>query len=174
MRIYLVGYMASGKSQVGADLAGRLGFSFVDLDDMFEERYRISIYDFFEKYSERNFRKIEQKLLHETASLDQVMVSTGGGTPCFFDNMAFIKSSGFAIYLRWNIPELVSRLRKVKRKRPLLKEFASKDFQESVTAHLREREFYYNQADYIFEAEAGDFDQVVCWIRSKQVKPASS
>jgi len=166
MRIYLVGYMASGKSQVGVDLAGRIGFSFIDLDDLFEESYRISIYDFFEKYNERNFRKIEQKLLLETENLARTVISTGGGTPCFFDNMEFIRRSGYSVYLRWEVTDLVSRLAKVRRKRPVLKEFSGKDLRESVALHLREREFFYNQADYIFDAGSGDLDDVVKWARS--------
>ncbi len=163
MRIYLIGYMASGKSQVGVDLAGRIGFSFTDLDDLFEERYRISIYDFFEKYSERNFRKIEQQLLHETANFERTVISTGGGTPCFFGNMEFIRSSGYSVYLRWEVADLVSRLGRVRRKRPVLKEFSGKDLLESVTVHLKEREFFYNQADYIFNAGSGDLEEVVNW-----------
>jgi shikimate kinase len=167
MRIYLVGYMASGKSKVGSSLAERLGYSFYDLDDLFEERYRITIYDFFEKYGESNFRNIERDLLHETGHLNRAVISTGGGTPCFFDNMVFIKDSGYSIYLRWNIPSLVFRLRNVRRKRPVLKEFAGRDLSEAVTGHLKEREVFYNQADFIYEAETDDLDGVVSWINLK-------
>lgn len=166
MRIYLVGYMASGKSKVGSDLAERFGYSFYDLDDLFEERYRISIYHFFEKYGESNFRKIERDLLHESGHLDQAVISTGGGTPCFFNNMAFIKDSGYSIYLRWNIPELVGRLKKIRRKRPVLKEFEGKDLFEFVTRHLKEREIFYNQANFIYEAATNNLDCVVSVIKS--------
>ena len=90
MRIYLIGYMASGKSNLGQLLAEKLGYSFIDLDYLFEERFRISVLDFFEKYDEDGFRKIERSILHETLEQDDVVISTGGGTPCFFDNMHFI------------------------------------------------------------------------------------
>ena len=90
MRIYLIGYMASGKTQIGHILANRLGFSFTDLDTVFEKQFRISVSDFFEKYDEQAFRLLEQKLLLETKNLDNIVISTGGGTPCFFDNMDFI------------------------------------------------------------------------------------
>ena len=92
MRIYLIGYMASGKSNLGQILAEKLDYSFVDLDYLFEERFRISVFDFFEKYDEDGFRKIEKSLLQETTGWDDVVVATGGGTPCFFDNMRVILS----------------------------------------------------------------------------------
>ncbi len=174
MRIYLIGYMASGKSKTGSDLAELLGYSFSDLDDLFEEKYRISIYDFFIKYGESNFRKIEHDLLSGTRQLDQCVISTGGGTPCFFDNMSLIKNSGYSIYLRWSIGELVLRLKKVKRKRPVLKEFEGKDLFESVARHLEEREVFYNQADYIYDAETNDLGKVVSWIRSNPEKNITS
>ena len=90
MRIYLVGYMASGKSNLGQILAEKLGYAFVDLDYLFEERFRIRVLDFFEKYDEKGFRTIEQSLLHETTGWDNMVIATGGGTPCFFDNMDVI------------------------------------------------------------------------------------
>jgi len=167
MRIYLVGYMASGKSQVGSNLAEKLGYSFSDLDVLFKEKYRISIYNFFEKYGESNFRKIEHNMLLETRHLDQAVISTGGGTPCFFNNMAVIKDSGYSVYLRWDIQALVYRLKHVRRKRPVLKEFEGKDLLESVTKHLKDREMFYNQADFIYEAETNDLDRLVKWIKSK-------
>jgi len=167
MRIYFIGYMASGKSKVGSDLAERIGYSFSDLDDLFEEKYRISIYNFFEKYGESNFRKIESRILHETRNLDQAVISTGGGTPCFFNNMAFIKDSGYSIYLRWNIPSLVQRLKNIRKKRPVLREFEGKDLLESVTKHLKERETFYNQADFIYEAETDNLDTLASRIIPK-------
>jgi len=170
MRIYLIGYMASGKSKVGSDLAEMLGYSFSDLDDLFEEKYRISIYDFFFKYGESNFRRIEHDILRETHQMNRSIISTGGGTPCFFDNMNFIRNSGYSVYLRWSIKELVFRLQKVRRKRPLLEEFEGKDLFKSVAKHLEEREVFYNQADYVYDAETNNLDNVVSWIKSNPDK----
>ncbi|MEI7663566.1 MAG: shikimate kinase [Bacteroidota bacterium] len=152
MRIYLIGYMASGKSNLGQILAEKLGYSFVDIDYLFEERFRISVLDFFEKYDEDGFRKIEQSLLLESTLWENVVVSTGGGTPCFFDNMQVIRESGISIYLKWHVAPLVHRLRQVKRKRPLLKDIPPEELEEKVTYQLKQREFYYLQADYIVDA----------------------
>ncbi len=167
MRIYLIGYMASGKSNLGKILAEKMDFSFIDLDYLFEERFRISVFDFFEKYDEEGFRKIEQSLLVETFCMDHVVVSTGGGTPCFFDNMRQIRESGISVYLHWNLPALVQRLRHVKRKRPLLKDIGGQELEAMVEEHLRERELFYNQADFIVDAEHLDLDKLVTTIREK-------
>ena len=167
MRIYLVGYMASGKSNLGQILAERLEYAFADLDYLFEERFRIGVLDFFEKYDEKGFRQIEQTLLHESEGWDNVVIATGGGTPCFFDNMNVIRKSGISIYLRWEVRPLVARLRQVKRKRPLLKDIPADELEGKVAVQLQEREFYYRQADFIFDAENPELDNLVEWIRQK-------
>ncbi len=167
MRIYLIGYMASGKSNLGRHLASKLGYGFVDLDYLFEERYRISVLDFFEKYDEPAFRKIEQALLLETTELDDVVISTGGGTPCFFNNMEFIKHSGLSVYLLWEVPALVSRLKMVKRKRPLLKDIPPDELEGSVARQLAERSFYYTQADFTIRGFNMDMEALVQWVRSR-------
>lgn len=150
VRTYLIGFMGSGKTSLGKHLAKLLGAGFIDLDDVFEERYHIRIYDFFEKYGEENFRKIEKDLLIETVLCDNVVVSTGGGTPCFFENMQFIKDNGISIYLRMTSRELASRLKSVKKKRPLLKELSSFELEEWISAQLLKREPFYLQASHIF------------------------
>jgi shikimate kinase len=167
MRIYLVGYMASGKSNLGQILAEKLEYAFVDLDYLFEERFRIRVLDFFEKYDEKGFRTIEQSLLLETTGLDNIVIATGGGTPCFFDNMDVIRKSGLSIYLHWEIKALVGRLRQVKRKRPLLKDIPDNKLEEISAAQLLQREFYYRQADYTLEAANPDLDSLLAWIRQR-------
>jgi shikimate kinase len=174
MRIYLIGYMASGKSNQGQILAEKLGYSFIDLDYLFEKRFRISVLDFFEKYDEDGFRKIEQSLLLETSGWENVVVATGGGTPCFFDNMRVIRESGISVYLHWEVSALVRRLRQVKRKRPLLKDIPSEELEGWVSAQLREREFYYNQADYIVEAEGLNPDIFVLLVQDAILKGMTS
>jgi shikimate kinase len=165
MLIYLVGYMASGKSNFGRMLAEKLDYGFLDLDELFEERFRISVSDFFEKYDEKVFRNIERSLLLETVDHENVVVSTGGGTPCFFDNMEVIKLAGTSIYLRWEIPALVSRLRMLKRKRPLLKEIPAAGLERKVTAHLAQREYYYNQADLIVPCKDFNAENLLLFVR---------
>jgi len=142
--------MGSGKSSLGRHLSRLLGTAYTDLDDVFEERYHIKIYDFFEKYGEENFRKIEKDILIETTLTDNLVVSTGGGTPCFFDNMEFITKNGVSVYLRMTSRELASRLKNVKKKRPLLKELSPEGLEEWISAQLLSREPFYLRANYIF------------------------
>jgi len=167
MRIYLIGYMAAGKSRLGRSLAEKLGYRFVDLDLLFEERYRISILDFFDKYDEAAFRIIERSLLHETAGMDDVVVSTGGGTPCFFDNMDFIRQSGFSVYLHLDLPDLMRRIKKVKRKRPLLRVVNAEDLEEKVSAQLNERDHFYRRADLVIHGLEFNTDELAGLIRQR-------
>ena len=128
--------------------------------------FRISVLDFFDKYDEQAFRTIEQSLLHETIQHDRVVISTGGGTPCFFDNMEFIRHSGISLYLNWEVPALVRRLKTVRRKRPLLKDIPPAALEKKVIEQLIQREFYYNQADIVVRGENVDVDNLVLRIRS--------
>jgi shikimate kinase len=166
MRIYMVGYMASGKSKLGRILANKLGFGFIDLDYLFEERFRISVLDFFEKYDEQVFRNIERTLLLETSVLEDVVISTGGGTPCFFDNMNIILNSGISVYLYWDSPVLVSRLKLVKRKRPLLNDLTQAELEQKVNDHLMQRGQFYNQADLVIDGMSFDVEKVLEMIRN--------
>lgn len=168
MRIYLIGYMASGKSNLGQLLATEIGYAFVDLDYLFEKRYRISVLDFFEKYDEASFRRIEQELLHETLGMENTVISTGGGTPCFFDNMDFIRTSGVSIYLHWEIEPLLNRLRTVRIKRPLLKDVSADDLHLKVETHLHEREVFYKRADLVFEAGSDPLEKLLAWLKKER------
>jgi len=167
MRIYIIGYMASGKSKLGRDLAASMGYNFFDLDELFEERYHISVPDFFEKYDEPGFRRIEHELLRETADIDRGVIATGGGTPCFFDNMRFILDHGLSVYLYWDASELAKRLILLRRKRPLLKNIPGPDIEDFVLNHIREREVYYKQAAYIFDVQKGDPADLSTWVKSQ-------
>jgi shikimate kinase len=148
--------MASGKSKLGKELSGLTGFSFVDLDKVFEERYRIGIVDFFDKYGDPAFRQIERKLLLETAALDNMIIATGGGAPCSEENIRFIKSHGISMYIRMNAADLTARLKSVKRKRPLLKNVPMDDLEQFIRTQLEEREPYYLQADHIIAGPVDD------------------
>lgn len=167
MRIYLIGYMASGKTNLGRLLAEKLGYRFLDLDYMFEERYRISILDFFEKYDEEAFRKIERSLLRETISLEDCVISTGGGTPCFFDNMDIIKKAGFSIYLYREIPDLVARLKMVRRKRPKLKGVPADELHDRIAEQMECRAGFYSRADFVVKGGEFDPDKIVSMLRSR-------
>lgn len=152
MKVFIIGYMASGKSRLGAELAEVTGYPLVDLDDLFEETYRISVGDFFEKYDETSFRRLEQELLMETGPVPNLIVSTGGGTPCYLRNMDFIKMNGVSVYLRINARVLSERLITAKKKRPLLTDVEPSELEAIVRKHLEVREPYYLQADHIIQA----------------------
>jgi shikimate kinase len=151
MRVYLVGYMGSGKSRTGREAAERMKCRFIDLDDVFEERYRISVLDFFDKYGETMFRNIERNLLHDTIHEDNVIIATGGGTPCFFDNMDFINRNGTSIYIKPGNDSLVRRLMIVRKKRPLLKDVSKEKLADFIFQQLTERELFYSRAHYKIE-----------------------
>ena len=153
MRIYLVGYMYSGKTSVGKRLARQLGYAFVDLDELFEQRYKISIHDFFSRYDEAAFRKLEHDILLSTADMDNCVISTGGGTPCFHNNMAFIKAHGLSIYLEASEGTVLSRKAKSKKARPVLDALSPDELRDFVAAQLAERRLFYEQADLRFSAE---------------------
>jgi shikimate kinase len=153
MRVFLIGYMGSGKTRFGMELSVKTGYPFIDTDELFEEKYRISIVDFFEKYNEETFRKLERDLLLETINYPDAIISTGGGTPCFHDNMDFIRKNGISIYLKMDILSLVNRLVVVKKKRPLLKDKPLKDMESYIRGQIAEREIFYNQADFTVDAE---------------------
>ncbi|MCX6251204.1 MAG: AAA family ATPase [Bacteroidetes bacterium] len=153
MRLYLIGYMGCGKSKIGNELATMMNYLFTDIDDLFEERYRISVLDFFSRFDETTFRKLEQQLLKQTISAENTVISAGGGTPCFFDNMEFIKRNGISFYLKPDNVTLIERLRHVKKKRPLITEIPSDDLEQFVTNQINEREAFYLQADYIIDGD---------------------
>lgn len=161
MRIYLIGYMGSGKSTVARKLAARLGFTTYDTDVLFEERFRISIQQFFDKYDEPLFRKLERNLLKETLFFNNAVIATGGGTPCFYDNMDWMNAHGTTVYLKLSPQSLARRLSEAKRKRPLLKEKSNLDLMEFVNNHLRQRNIWYSQAQHIVKGESVDLDQLV-------------
>jgi len=156
MKIYLIGYMASGKTNLGREIAEISGYSFVDLDELFEERYKVSILEFFDKYGEDLFRKFEQNILLETGSMDNAVISTGGGTPCFFNNMDFILENGRSVYLRMPVPLLASRLATIRKKRPLLKDVPPGEMEDHIARQLKERETHYLRANLV--ADGPDYN----------------
>jgi shikimate kinase len=139
--------MGSGKSRFGRLLADRTNLEHIDLDSIFESRFKISIADFFRKYDENAFRIIERSLLQETFEFDQVIISTGGGTPCFFDNMEQIKRYGLSIYLKWTPFDLVVHLKQARKTRPVISQLPETDLLTGIETHLYQRESFYSRAD---------------------------
>jgi len=151
MNVILIGYMASGKSLVGKILANKLDYAFVDLDDYIEEQEKTSIGNIFKSKGEIYFRKLETEYLKVILeNNDNVVLSLGGGTPCYGNNMDVIlnDSNSKSIYLKTGIPTLVSRLKNEKSKRPLIAHIETDDLlTEFIGKHLFERSQYYNLAE---------------------------
>lgn len=148
VKIVLLGYMASGKSSIGKILSKKLAMRFIDLDDYIIENEKMSISEIFKEKGEIYFRLIENKYLKEILSKkDEFILSLGGGTPCYANNMEEInKENTISIYLQGNVSTMVKRLIKKKSKRPLIASLSDDKIPEFVAKHLFERRFYYEQA----------------------------
>ena len=119
-RIFLTGYMGAGKTTLGKAYARALGLEFIDLDWYIESRYHRTISQLFAEQGEEKFRQIERNMLREAGEFENVVLSTGGGTPCFFDNMAYMKEQGQTVFLDVPVEVLFRRLRVAKQQRPIL------------------------------------------------------
>ena len=154
MRIYLIGFMGSGKSSLGKILAHKLNYAFVDLDDIIEEKAEKKITDIFKDDGEQAFRSIEQECLAKTFSFTNTVIATGGGTPCFFDNMEMMNQNGISVYLKFSSGILASRLFDNPGERPLLAQHKSKqDLKNYIDSLLKDREQFYNNSKLIVEGK---------------------
>jgi shikimate kinase len=150
MNIFLVGLPGSGKSTISKELSSSLGFNLVDTDDKIIEQEESTIEEIFQNKGESYFRKCEQKLLHELISQQNLIVSTGGGLPCFFDNMEIINQSGISVFLNVPTNAIVDRLwSHQNQNRPLLQGKTKEQLQEFLTIKLEERLPYYKKASII-------------------------
>ena len=151
MKYYLVGYMYSGKSTFGRSLAAEKGMEFIDLDQAFEERYHYTVPRFFAQFGEDAFRKLETQVLHDTATLDNVVIATGGGTPCYNGNMDFILANGTAIYLQMSADDLAQRALRSRNPRPLMHGLSPDEVRAKIVSQLKERERFYLRAHIILD-----------------------
>ena len=151
MQIFLIGMPGCGKSTFGKKVAFSLNLPFFDLDHEIVNREGISISDIFENKGEEYFRKVETTLLHEiTLSNTSFIMATGGGAPCFFDNMDFMNENGITIYIEADINHLLSRLsEKGIEKRPLLKQIGKKNLKQGLEDKLNYRKLFYHKASVI-------------------------
>jgi shikimate kinase len=151
-KIFLIGFMGSGKTTLGKKLANKTGYTFIDLDAFIEETENKSIQDIFNENGENYFRELEQTSLKKVINLsDKVIVSLGGGTPCFYNNMDLINQSGTSFYLKYNVGMLTSRLFKAKTERPLIKQKTEAELKAFITETLLEREPFYQKCNFIVE-----------------------
>ena len=155
-KIYIVGYMGAGKTTAARRLAHRLGWEVADTDALFEEKYKISVNDFFNKYDEPLYRKLESEVLKATESLENTVISTGGGTACYFDNMDWMNQHGLTVFLRISPQTAVDRVIHSRHKRPLVEGKSEEELTEFVSSHYAARIPFYEQARIMVKSE--DFD----------------
>ena len=160
-RIILIGYMGSGKTTVGKALSKETGMMFYDLDWYIESRMRKTVSQIFAERGEEGFRQIEHNMLHEVAEFEDVIISCGGGTPCFFDNMDYLNQQGDVVYLKATPETLYKHLLMAKVERPLLKDKTSEELIAYITEHLKERAPFYEKARHTLDVNVLDnYDKI--------------
>lgn len=154
MKIFLLGFMGTGKSYWGRLWAEQEHLNFFDLDTEIEKYTGLTIPQLFEQYGEAHFREQERERLHHFEKEDHFILSTGGGTPCFYDNMQWMKAHGLTIYLETPLQVLKERLIKEKAHRPLVKHFNEEEMEGFIKNSIQKREIYYKQAHIILSTES--------------------
>jgi shikimate kinase len=162
-KIVLIGYMGSGKSIVGFELAKKLKINYFDLDNLIEESHSLTVSEIFKLKGEIFFRKREHEIFtQKIMSEDDFVLSTGGGTPCYYNNhLLFEKENMQTIYLKASINTITQRLVGQKDKRPLIQSLSNNDLAEYVGKHLFERSYYYNKAKYTISVDDKTISQIV-------------
>ena len=155
-RIILLGYMGDGKTTIGKALAKELGIMFYDLDWYIESRMRRTVAQIFSDEGEEGFREIERNMLHEVAEFEDVVISCGGGTPCFYDNMDYMNAQGDTIYLQASPDVLAGHLRMGKVVRPLIAGKSDEELRQYIIESLKQREPYYTKAHHTLNVDLMD------------------
>lgn len=152
MKVFLIGFMGSGKSTIGKKLASYLKYEFIDLDKFIESRVGMSIADYFAAHGEEEFRKMERDVLQNTDYPENVIIATGGGAPTYDDNMQWMNENGKVAYLALSPKALASRLENSNTDRPLIRNLKGEALVEYITNKLEEREPFYNQSKCVISA----------------------
>ncbi len=160
MKVFLIGYMGSGKSAVGKKLAEKLKLDFIDFDDYIEKKSGKTISDIFESKGEEKFRSMEQKHLGEIIKKKNAVIALGGGTPCFNNNIELINKNGISLYIEMSADALVKRLIKARKKRPLIQGMNEVDLKIFVEANMEKRLPYYKQAKHTIKVEEQNIEKI--------------
>ena len=153
IRIFLIGYMGAGKTTLGKAFARAMGLTFVDLDWYIEERYHKTVSQIFAERGEDGFRELEKRMLHEASDFEDVVISVGGGTPCFFDNMDYMNQAGETVFLDVDNQVLFRRLKVAKQQRPLLANKTDEELMAFIQEALEKRLPHYTKAKHVFNGE---------------------
>ena len=146
MTIFIIGYMASGKTTFGRALARRTGMQHIDLDFYIEQRFHSTVRDIFARKGEEEFRRIECAMLREVGEMDNVVISCGGGTPCFGDNIDYMNSSGLTVCLQAADDIIADRIIQAGNKRPLMAGKSREEILRTLQEHMRIRKPFYDRA----------------------------
>ena len=152
IRVFLTGYMGAGKTTLGKAFARQMQLQFIDLDWHIEGRFHKSVREIFAERGEEAFRELERSMLHEVADFEDVVISTGGGTPCFFDNMEYMNRYGQTVFLDVTPDVLFRRLRTARQQRPILMDKSDDELKRFITEALEKRMPFYRLARYTFDA----------------------
>lgn len=159
--IFLVGFMASGKTSKGKKLARKLGVDFIDLDAQIEQQEHKSIATIFTEKGEDFFRKLEAEAVRAIPERTKAVIALGGGTPCFLNNMEVINNKGTSVYLKRSAARILGRLRQNKDKRPLVANLEDAELKVFIAESLEKRQPYYEKAAIHLDADSEKLDDLV-------------
>ena len=161
MIISLLGYMGSGKSHISKNLSQKINFKLIDLDQKISEQHGISIPEIFQTRGEINFRKEEKRILEQLLNSEEnLILSLGGGTPVYYDNMNIINEKSKSIFLRASVNTLTNRVLLQKNSRPLISKLEDSDIPEFIAKHLFERNPYYSQAHFSIDTDSKSASEI--------------
>ncbi len=161
MKLFLLGMMGSGKSYWAQQVAAAIDIDWMDLDAEIEKESLMSIREIFETEGEVSFRRREQLALHALATVENIIVATGGGTPCFHNNIDWMNEKGITIWINDPVEILVQRLQKEKAHRPLISSLSDDELQQFLEKKLKERQSFYSKAKYVVEGYKSSVDDFV-------------
>ena len=172
MRIFLIGYMGSGKTSIGKRIAEKLHFQFIDMDQHIESQLNKSIAEIFDEYGEAFFRELERKSLLEISNRENAIIATGGGAPCHFDNIDVMNRNGVTVYIRLSPKQLSDRLKTTNiKKRPLLANQNEDDLENYIQQNLSKRELVYLQAQLIVTGSDEEIaEQIIRFVEKSAIK----
>ena len=161
MKIFLVGFMGSGKTTIGKRLAEPIGFDFVDTDRFIEMQQGMTVSELFARHGETAFRKMERNILLEMKKIDYAVVSTGGGLPCHNNNMDVMLANGKVVYLKTSPQALAHRLVRSCTERPLIKGKTGIELRQYIEEKLTEREPFYSRAHIVVQTESFSMEKLL-------------
>lgn len=166
-KLFLIGYMGSGKSTVGEKLASKLNHEFIDMDKFIEAEYSETIPQIFANKGEAAFRSIEHNALKKLIEKENVVIACGGGTPCYYDNIDLMNKNGITVYIKMSVDTLISRLKSGKENRPLIAKKSDGELKEFITRQLEKREDFYHKAKFTVKGKDLNVNDLADFIKKE-------